>query len=103
MMLIRIFNILKDKKNPFVIFAGTGITTYFAFQVCVNICSNLGLIPTKGMTLPFISIQNKTVEMNIANDILMSILNVNSKELLKTKAFVRWLLAFGKRLMANGF
>lgn len=55
MMLIRIFNILKDKKNPFVIFAGTGITTYFAFQVCVNICSNLGLIPTKGMTLPFIS------------------------------------------------
>jgi DNA polymerase III sliding clamp (beta) subunit (PCNA family) len=37
------------------------------------------------MTLPFISIQNKTVEMNIANDILMSILNVNSKELLKTK------------------
>ena len=37
------------------------------------------------MTLPFISIQNKTVEMNISNDILMSILNVNSKELLKTK------------------
>ncbi|MBD5405573.1 FtsW/RodA/SpoVE family cell cycle protein [bacterium] len=55
MMLIRIFNILKEKKNPFVIFAGTGIATYFTFQVCVNICSNLALIPTKGMTLPFIS------------------------------------------------
>ncbi len=54
-MLIRIFNILKEKKNPFVIFAGTGITTYFIFQICVNICSNLALIPTKGMTLPFIS------------------------------------------------
>lgn len=37
------------------------------------------------MTLPFISIQNKTVEMPISNDILTSILNVNSKELLKTK------------------
>lgn len=37
------------------------------------------------MTLPVIAIQNKTVEMNISNDILMSILNVNSKELLKTK------------------
>ena len=37
------------------------------------------------MTLPVIAIQNKTVEMNIPNDILMSILNVNSKELLKTK------------------
>ena len=37
------------------------------------------------MNLPVIAIQNKTVEMNISNDILMSILNVNSKELLKTK------------------
>jgi DNA polymerase III sliding clamp (beta) subunit (PCNA family) len=37
------------------------------------------------MNLPVIAIQNKTVEMAIPNDILMSILNVNSKELLKTK------------------
>lgn len=37
------------------------------------------------MTLPVISIQNKTVEMNISNEILTSILNVNSKELLKLK------------------
>ena len=37
------------------------------------------------MTLPVIAIQNKTVEMTIPNDSLMSILNVNSKELLKTK------------------
>lgn len=37
------------------------------------------------MSLPVISIQNKTVEMNISNDILISILNVNSKELLKLK------------------
>ena len=37
------------------------------------------------MSLPVIAIQNKTVEMTISNDILMSILNVNSKELLKTK------------------
>ena len=37
------------------------------------------------MVLPVIAIQNKTVEMTISNDILMSILNVNSKELLKAK------------------
>ena len=37
------------------------------------------------MALPVIAIQNKTVEMTVSNDILMSILNVNSKELLKTK------------------
>jgi hypothetical protein len=33
------------------------------------------------MTLPVIAIQNKTVEMSISNDILTSILNINSKEL----------------------
>ena len=37
------------------------------------------------MTLPTITIKNKTVEMPISNEILSSILNVNSKELLKLK------------------
>ena len=37
------------------------------------------------MSLPVISIQNKTVEMDIEKDILYSILNVNSKELQKVK------------------
>lgn len=37
------------------------------------------------MALPVISIQNPTVEMSIEKDILMSILNVNSKELQKVK------------------
>ena len=37
------------------------------------------------MELPVISLQNKTVEMQISNDILQSILNVNSKEILKVK------------------
>ena len=37
------------------------------------------------MALPIIKLANKTVEMPISNDILKSILNVNSKELLKVK------------------
>ena len=40
------------------------------------------------MTLPTISIRNKTVEMQISNEILSSILNVNSKELQKLKGTV---------------
>ena len=39
----------------------------------------------KLMELPIIAIQNKTVEMPISNDILMSILNVNGKEIEKAK------------------
>lgn len=37
------------------------------------------------MELPTITLNNKTVEMTISNDILQSILNVNGKELLKAK------------------
>ncbi len=37
------------------------------------------------MTLPVIRLVNDTVNMSINNDILMSILNVNSKEIQKTK------------------
>lgn len=37
------------------------------------------------LTLPVITLQNKTVEMPIKLDILQSILNINSKELLKVK------------------
>jgi len=40
------------------------------------------------MTLPVIYIDNKTVEMPIKNDILQSILNVNSKEIQKGKNLI---------------
>lgn len=40
------------------------------------------------MTLPVIAIENKTVEMPIKNDILQSILNVNSKEIQKGKNLI---------------
>lgn len=39
----------------------------------------------KIMTLPYVVIQNETVSMNISKDILRSIVEVNSKELVKNK------------------
>ncbi len=65
---------LDTKDNTVVL--GSGKSKYKVAMIYEN--ANL-------MTLPVIAIQNKTVEMTISNDILMSILNVNSKELLKTK------------------
>lgn len=50
-----IFRILTGNKSLYVMLAICGITIQFAFQTIVNISSTLGLIPTKGMTLPFIS------------------------------------------------
>ncbi len=43
------------KDNMFIMFALAGLVTQFAVQTSINICSTLNLIPTKGMTLPFIS------------------------------------------------
>jgi cell division protein FtsW len=46
---------MKRIRDPFASLACGGIVGFLTFQVCVNIASALGLIPPKGMTLPFIS------------------------------------------------
>ncbi len=41
--------------EPFGTYLGLGITSLIAFQAIVNMCVAMGLVPTKGLTLPFIS------------------------------------------------
>ena len=43
------------ENNLFVLLAVTGLVTSFGLQAVVNMASTLHLMPTKGMTLPFIS------------------------------------------------
>lgn len=49
--LVRIF----DENNMFVFLAVTGLIVQFGLQAVINMASTLNLMPTKGMTLPFIS------------------------------------------------
>ncbi|AQS90888.1 FtsW/RodA/SpoVE family cell cycle protein [Gluconobacter albidus] len=46
---------LMHEDDPFVIVSAAGLVTGFGLQAFVNMGSTLHLIPTKGMTLPFIS------------------------------------------------
>ena len=46
---------LLKEQDLFVVLACTGLVTGFGLQAFVNMASSLQLIPTKGMTLPFIS------------------------------------------------
>jgi cell division protein FtsW len=46
---------LLHENDEFVILASAGLVTGFGLQAFVNMASALHLIPTKGMTLPFIS------------------------------------------------
>lgn len=43
------------RADPYIRAAGTGLFFLFGFQAFINIGVNVGLLPTKGMTLPFIS------------------------------------------------
>ena len=44
-----------NTHNLFILLAVTGLLTQFGLQAVIHMASTLNLIPTKGMTLPFIS------------------------------------------------
>jgi cell division protein FtsW len=52
---------LLAESDPFIILAATGLVASFGLQAFVNMASTLHLIPTKGMTLPFISYGGSSV------------------------------------------
>jgi cell division protein FtsW len=66
---------IRELKNPFNSIAATGIVAYLMFQVVANLSSNLGLIPTTGMTLPFISYGGSSfVSSAVAVGLLLALL-----------------------------
>ena len=54
-ILIRVITRLLDEKDQFTILAVTGLIAQFIGQAMINMAVNLGIFPSKGMTLPFIS------------------------------------------------
>ncbi len=46
---------LMRERDPFIKLAGTGLVTVFAIQAIINMGVAVRLLPSKGMTLPFIS------------------------------------------------
>ena len=52
---LRGFARLLQEGNLFIVLAATGLFVQFGLQAIINMASTLHLMPTKGMTLPFIS------------------------------------------------
>jgi cell division protein FtsW len=52
---------LLAEQDLFIVLAATGLVTSFGLQSFVNMASTLHLIPTKGMTLPFVSYGGSSV------------------------------------------
>ncbi|MEQ1509257.1 MAG: putative peptidoglycan glycosyltransferase FtsW [Sphingopyxis sp.] len=54
-LVVRVLQRMREERDQFVILAGTGLVVQFGGQVLINIAVNLHMVPSKGMTLPFIS------------------------------------------------
>jgi cell division protein FtsW len=54
-LVVRGFNRVRGDNSLFVMLAVAGLVTQFGLQALINMASTLHLIPTKGMTLPFVS------------------------------------------------
>ncbi|MFC1858652.1 putative lipid II flippase FtsW [Thermodesulfobacteriota bacterium] len=66
--------IASNAGDTFGMFVALGLTTALGFQVCINMGVSLGLLPTKGLTLPFLSYGGTSLLINMAAiGILMNI------------------------------
>ncbi|MGH6907957.1 MAG: FtsW/RodA/SpoVE family cell cycle protein, partial [Aestuariivirga sp.] len=54
-IVLRILQRAKTEPDPFPALAMSGLAIIFGFQALINMGVNVSLLPTKGMTLPFIS------------------------------------------------
>jgi cell division protein FtsW len=54
-IVLRGFSRLMAERNLYVVLAGAGLLAQFGLQAVINMASTLQLMPTKGMTLPFLS------------------------------------------------
>ncbi len=74
-----LINVLKIHE-PYKIIAITGLICSFGLQSFINIFSSLGLIPTKGMTLPFVSYGGSSmISISILFGFLLSLTNKNNE------------------------
>jgi cell division protein FtsW len=55
LVVVRVFSRHVDHSGGFAPLASAGLTLLFALQAIINMAVNVGLVPAKGMTLPFIS------------------------------------------------
>ncbi len=76
-----LLNVLKV-QDPYKIIAISGLICSFGLQCLINIFSSLGLIPTKGMTLPFVSYGGSSmISVAILFGFLLSLTNKKNENI----------------------
>jgi cell division protein FtsW len=70
-IVLRVWRCCYYENDLFFIWAGAGLSVQMALQSFVNMASSLALIPTKGMTLPFVSYGGSSL---LASSVVMGFL-----------------------------
>ncbi|MBL0923688.1 MAG: cell division protein FtsW [Sphingomonadaceae bacterium] len=77
-ILVRIIIRLLDEKDQFVVLAVAGLAAQFCGQAMINMAVNLGVFPSKGMTLPFISYGgSSTLALSITCGLILALTKRN--------------------------
>jgi cell division protein FtsW len=63
---IKGITVAKRAKEPFVAYLATGLTLMISLQALINFAVAIGLVPTKGLPLPFISYGGSSLLVNMA-------------------------------------
>ena len=78
-IIIRTLIYILKIQEPYKIIAISGLICSFGLQSLINIFSSIGLIPTKGMTLPFVSYGGSSmISISILFGFLLSLTNKNN-------------------------
>ena len=81
LLIIRFLLQLLKFKDPYIIIAIVGLISSYGLQSLINIFSSLELIPTKGMTLPFISYGGSSmISTSILFGFLLSLTKQNNEK-----------------------
>lgn len=77
-LVLRVLHRMREEQDQFIILAGVGLCLQFGGQVLINIAVNLHLLPSKGMTLPFISYGGSSVwALSLAMGLLLALTRRN--------------------------
>jgi cell division protein FtsW len=77
-ILVRVVIRLLDEKDQFIVLAVTALTAEFCGQAMINMAVNLGIFPSKGMTLPFISYGgSSTLALSICCGLMLALTKRN--------------------------
>ena len=80
-LIFKIYKRVKNEKHLFIILSVSGLVIQLGSQIFVNIGSTIGLIPTTGTTLPFISYGGSSMISTALNiGVILALTRVNYKD-----------------------